>query len=148
MRMEKIVCFAGHRDEWHNIGIEEKLKETIIGLIEKGYTTFYDGDKGYFDKLCAHIVIDLKKIYPQVKIYKILTYYHHDNEKWFLPACFDGSILPEIEELHPKLKITKRNEWIVDNSDLLVCHIVNTFKSGSARTVKYAQKKNKPIIYI
>ena len=145
---EKVVCFAGHRYDWQNIGIEDKLEETIIGLIEKGYTTFYDGGKGYFDQLSSSIVIRLKTKYPQIKIIRVLTYYHHDKEKWELPSCFDGSVLPEIEHYHPKLRITKRNEWIVDNSDILVCHIHETYKSGAYRTLKYAQKVNKPIIYI
>lgn len=45
-------------------------------------------------------------------------------------------------------KITKRNEWIIDNCDLLVCHIQETYKSGAYNTIKYAQKQNKAIIYI
>ena len=69
---EKVVCFAGHRYDWQNIGIEDKLEETIIGLIEKGYKTFYDGGKGYFDQLSSSIVIKLKTKYPQIKIFKVL----------------------------------------------------------------------------
>lgn len=145
---EKIVCFAGHRHDWHNIGIEKSVKEEIIKLIEKGYTTFYDGGRGCFDKISASIVIKLKEQYPQIKIYKILTYYHPEKEKWELPSCYDGAILPNIEQYHPKIKITKRNEWIVDNSDILVCHINETYKSGAYNTLKYAIKIKKPIIYI
>jgi len=62
-------------------------------------------------------------------------------------SCYDGSIYPDIEETHYKQKITKRNERIVDNCDILVCHIEETYKSGAYRTLKYAQKQNKPIIY-
>ena len=145
---DKIVCFAGHRHDFRNIGIENKLEETIISLIEKGYTIFYDGGKGAFDNISAHIVIKLKAKYPHIKIYRILTYYHHEKEKWELSSCYDGSLYPDIEEYHPKLRITKRNEWIVDNSNLLVCHITETYKSGAYNTLKYAKKINKPIIYI
>lgn len=145
---EKVVAFAGHRYEWHCIGVEDKLPSVLEDLIAKGYTIFYDGGYGAFDKKCTNAVFELKRKYPQIKIYKILTYYHHDKEKYDLPSCYDGSIFPEIEELHYKQKITKRNEWIVDNSDILVCHIEETYKSGAYRTVKYAQKINKPLIYI
>ena len=143
----KIVCFAGHRYDFQNIGIEKKLEETIISLIQKGYNIFYDGGKGYFDKLSSNIVLKLKKTYPHIEIYKILTYYSPNKEKNILPF-YNGSIMPEIEHYHPKIKITKRNEWIIDNSDLLVCHIYETYKSGAYNTLKYAQKKNKEIIYI
>ena len=72
---EKIVAFAGHRYEWNCIGIEEKLLQTIEKLINKGYTTFYDGACGAFDKKCLHALIELKRKYPQIKIIKILSYY-------------------------------------------------------------------------
>lgn len=145
---EKIVCFAGHRYDFQNIGIEKTLRDTIISLIKKGYTIFYDGGKGYFDKISAEIVLSLKKEFPEIKIYKILTYYNHNKEELFLPPLYEGFILPDIEEIFPKVKIIKRNEWIVKSSDLVVCHIYNTFKSGAYRMVKFARKINKPIIFI
>lgn len=145
---EKIVAFAGHRYEWHCIGVEEKLLKTIEELINKGYTTFYDGACGAFDKKCLHAVLELKHKYPNIKLIRILSYYHHEKEKYELPDYYDGSIYPDLESLHYKQVITKRNEWIVDNSDILVCHIEEIYKSGAYNTVKYARKINKPIIYI
>lgn len=40
---DKIVAFAGHRYEWHCIGVENKLPNVLEDLIAKGYTIFYDG---------------------------------------------------------------------------------------------------------
>lgn len=145
---EKVVCFVGHRHDWQNVGIESKLRDIIIDLIGKGYTTFYNGGKGYFDKISAEIVISLKKRFLNIKLFKILTYYHHDKEKWELPSCYDGSIMPEIEQYHYKIRITKRNEWMIDNSDILVCHVYETFKSGAYNMLKYAKKHNKLIVNI
>lgn len=145
---EKIVAFAGHRYEWHNIGVENKIESVLEDLINKGYTIFYDGNYGAFDKICSSAVLKLKRKHPYIKLIRILTYYHHDKERYELPSCYDGSIYPELEECHYKQIITKRNEWIVDNCDILVCHIEETYKSGAYKTVKYAQKQNKPIIYI
>lgn len=145
---EKICCFAGHRNDWHCLGIEEKLLKTIEDLILKGYSVFYDGGYGAFDIKCANIVLELRDKYPHIKLFRILTYYHHNKEKYELPYCYNGSIFPDIEEIYPKQKISKRNEWIVDNSDILVCHIEFNFKSGAYNMVKYAKKKNKTIIYV
>lgn len=146
--IEKAVCFAGHRDEFRNIGIEEKLEAVIIDLIKQGYNVFYDGGKGCFDNISASIVIKLKHKYPHIRIIKVLTYYHSNKEKWELPSCYDGSILPDIEEFYPKVRITKRNEWIIDNSEVLVCHITETYKSGAFNTLKYAKKRGKLIISV
>ena len=145
---EKVVAFAGHRYDWHCIGVEDKLPQVLEELIHKGYTVFYDGNYGAFDKKCTSAVLELKHKYPHIKLIRILTYYHHEKDKYELPSCYDGSILPEIEALHYKQKIVKRNEWIIDNCNILVCHIEETYKSGAYRTLKYAQKQNKPIIYI
>ena len=145
---EKVVAFAGHRYDWHCIGVEDKLPQVLEELIHKGYTVFYAGNYGALDKKCASTVLKLKYQYPHIKLIRILTYSHHEKDKYELPSCYDGSILPEIEELHYKQKIVKLNEWIVDNCDVLVCHIEETYKSGAYRTLKYAQKQNRSIIYI
>lgn len=147
MSEEKIVCFAGHRDEWRNVGIEEKLETTIEELILKGYTIFYDGGKGHFDDLCAGILLKLKKNYPYIKIYRVLSNYNHRAKETLNPNYTDF-VMPDIEKFHPKQRITKRNEWMVESCNVLVCHIVETYKSGAYNTLKYAQKLHKPIIYI
>ena len=115
----KIVAFAGHRYEWQSIGVEEKLLQVLEELINKGYTIFYDGNYGAFDNKCRNAILKLKNKYPNIKLVLILTYYHHDKEKYPIPSYYDDTILPEIEDLHYKQKITKRNEWIIDNCDLL-----------------------------
>lgn len=146
--MEKVVCFAGHRDFWRCIGVENKLFQIIEGLIQQGYTIFYDGNKGAFDEKCFKCVSELKKKYPQIKIVRILSNYQYDKEKFYLSTKIDESIFPPIEQFYPKQRITKRNEWIVENSDILVCHIEETYKSGAYRMFKYAKKLNKTIIEI
>ena len=32
---EKVVAFAGHRDDWHCIGVEDKLPQVLEELIQK-----------------------------------------------------------------------------------------------------------------
>ena len=144
----KIVAFAGHRFIWHCSGVKEKIVAILEDLINKGYTIFYDGDYGAFDNICSNAVLELKHKYPYIKLIKILSYYHHEKDKYELPSYYDGSIYPDLEEYHYKQIITKRNQWIVENCDILVCHIEYNFNSGAYNTVKYAKKKNKEIIYV
>ena len=73
---DKVVAFAGHRYEWHCIGVENRLPEVLEDLINKGYTIFYDGHYGAFDEKCAHAVLQLKHKYPHIKLIRILTYYN------------------------------------------------------------------------
>ena len=113
---EKIVAFAGHRFDWHCIGVEDKLPQVLEELIHKGYSVFYDGNSGAFDKKCATTVIELKHKYPHIKLIRILTYYHHNKDKYEIPSCYDGSILPDLEELHYKQKNNQTQR--VDNRQL------------------------------
>ena len=145
MEENKIVAFAGHRYEWQSIGVENKLENILEELINQGYTIFYDGHYGAFDKKCKDAVVKLKSKYPQIKLYYIQTYYKHKKEDNFLSSIYDGAIYPDIEEYYFKQKITKRNEWIVDHCDILVCHIEETYKSGAYQMVKYAKKIGKSI---
>ena len=142
-----VVGFAGHRLSHENIGIKERLKKQIECLIKNGYTTFFDGNKGVFDDLCLDILRELKEKYPRIEIIRVLSSYHFisGNE---LPKNIDSTVFPELEGVYFKQLITKRNEWIVENSDIIVCHIVNTFRSGAYNMVRYAEKLNKLIIYL
>lgn len=146
--MDKIVCFAGHRNKYYCQGIEEKLKKIIIDLINKGYDTFYDGRKGYFDNLCSSIVYSLKKEFPHIKLIEVLTNYKYKKDNSFVSNYYDGSEYPMLEEVFYLNKITKRNEWMVEHCNILVCHIEKTEDSGAFRMVKHAKKINKPIIFV
>ena len=144
----KICCFAGHRNDWHSIGVEEKLFEVIENLINKGVNIFYDGGYGAFDKKCSKVVLQLKQKYKHIKLIRVLAYYQYDKQKFEIPDGYDETIFPDIEEVYYKQRITKRNQWIVKQSNYIVCHIENTFNSGAYKTIKYAQKLGKEIIYI
>ncbi len=81
----KICCFAGHVRIPNKEELKIKLKKEITNLIEKNcincmflvslyVTTFYSGGKGAFDWLCAHTVDELRKDYPFIKSYWVLSY--------------------------------------------------------------------------
>ena len=58
-----------------------------------------------------------------------------------LEQFYDEIWLPEeLYKVHYKSAITKRNEWLVKNSDLLVAYVVND-SGGAAYSLKQAQKE-------
>lgn len=143
--MRKRVCFVGHRFQWHCINVEQKLKEIIHNVILQGYSIFYDGGYGYFDELSTKIILDIKVNNPNIKLIKVLTNYSQSKK---YPDYYDETILPELEEYFYKQRIIKRNQWIVDNSDIVICHVIHEFNSGAYKTLQYAIKKHKKIIYV
>ena len=47
---------------------------------------------------------------------------------------------------HPKAAITKRNQWMMDNADLLIAYVEPGRKGGALTTLKYAEKQGIEII--
>ena len=45
------------------------------------------------------------------------------------------------------MAISKRNEWMVDRADLIIAYIEHDY-GGAYKTIRYAQRKNKSIIYL
>ena len=46
---------------------------------------------------------------------------------------------------HPKLAIPKRNEWMVEQADLVICYIEREI-GGAYKAVQYADKLGKEVI--
>ena len=139
---EKICCFAGHSSVFGKKDLSEKLKKEIVNLIENhNVTTFYSGGKGDFDWLCAHMIDDLKKDYPFIKSYYILSYMPKEKDEYDNALkIFDDTIYPNIEKVPPRFAIIKRNKWMIDNSDFLIAYVENHF-GGAYKTLQYAEKK-------
>lgn len=148
LKMKNAVCFAGHREEWHCVGIENILEETIENLINQDYKTFFDGNKGAYDNLCSTIIKKFKCKYPDIKLIPVLSSYNPNIKCAKKNSCYDETIYPNLEEVYPKQRIIERNKWIIDNSTILIAHILYTTKSGAYKMVKYAQKKGLKIIFI
>ena len=72
------ACFTGHRPQklpWkfneqdeRCIEMKKKLKNEIIKSIESGYTSFISGMALGFDIICAEIILELKEIYPNIRL--------------------------------------------------------------------------------
>ena len=63
-------------------------------------------------------------------------------------SLYDGIIIPqELLGIHPKAAITKRNRWMVDQSDLLIAFVQRDF-GGAYETLKYARRKKVSVINI
>ena len=59
---------------------------------------------------------------------------------------YDEVQYPVSFKTYPKSAITKRNKWMIDNSELLVAFVEEGRKGGALTTLKYAEKKGVPII--
>lgn len=141
MSKETTATFIGHKECYGVKG--EDVRTEIVKLIEAGVTDFMSGGMGSFDWMCARIVYELKKAYPQIRNYLVIPYltFNIAEEKYF-----DSVVYPEgFEKYHFKSAIPMRNKYLVDNSAYALCYVTHGW-GGAAQTYERAKKKGLTII--
>ena len=146
--MGKVCCGFGHREVYQNIS--QSLETAVNNAIEMGCTEFLNGDMGAFDRQFYGAVKRAKARYPEIKITCVKPYLTKELERYkeIYKSDFDEIVIPEESaSAHFKSAITKRNQWMIDKSDVVLIYTVR--EHGGAYTAKqYALKKNKEIIMV
>lgn len=146
--MSKACCGFGHREVFENIS--EKIYSAVKEAAEQGCELFYTGAMGNFDELFSSAVRRLKKEYPNIKLVCVKPYMTKDINTYgdYLYKLYDDIIVPtELADIHYKTVIHKRNQWIVDNSSVIIGYIKRDC-GGAYKALKYAEKQKKYIVFI
>lgn len=141
-------CGFGHRQIFDNI--DEQIYDYVVEAVRIGCDTFFTGDMGDFDKKFSSAVRRAKKKYPHIKLICVKPYLTRElqESKEYYYAMYDDIIIPtELADVHYKSIITKRNQWMIDNSDIVIGYTIRDY-GGAYTAVKYAEKQNKKILYI
>lgn len=142
--MGKICAFFGHREVWSDIS--EPLEKAVRIAIAEGATDFWVGGYGTFDDIAAGSVRRLKKDFPEITLHLILAYLPAEKDPF--SDTYDSTIYPEGLELAPKrFAISKRNQWIVNNCDMVIAYVRNTY-GGAHTAVQSAKRKGRSIMNI
>ncbi len=138
-----LITFCGHSDIFGKYEVlEQWLTSTIEDLIvNNNAEIFYLGGYGGFDVLATRVLNKLKKTYPKIEIALVLAYLNQEHNSEF----YDYIIYPDIETIPKKFAILKRNEFMVNEADLLIAYVDHSW-GGATITFEYAKKKNKKII--
>lgn len=139
------ASFFGHRN-YDYTPYKEKLRAVIVDLIENhGVKIFYNGYRGNFDRLCAELVHDLKKSYPDIINIMVLSYL--DLKDFNLPKYFDESIYLLERRVPPQYAILCTNQEIVLRSDYIISGICYHL-GGAYAAYEFARQKKKVILGI
>lgn len=135
------VSFIGHREIDRFRFVEEQLDKVIGELIRtKEYVEFYVGRNGEFDTMVASAVKRCQKRYGKENSSLILVIPYAVANMDCLEQFYDEIWYPEeLYEVHHKAAITRRNEWFVEHSDLLVAYVERD-SGGAAVCLKKAEK--------
>lgn len=133
------VTFCGSSQLQNKDAVEPWLYELLKDLIRSGADEFYLGDYGAFDLLAARVVQSLKRDFPHIRGFLVLPYLNHR----FLEELYDGSIYPELEGVPKPLAIVRRNEWMIQQADVVVCCV--EYRGRASKTMDIAIRKKKKI---
>ena len=144
-----IITFFGHSNCLFNDDIKKQLKNILLDEIIKNPTSkFYLGGYGDFDGLCLSTLRELKHDFPSIEILFITPYLDKNYSKLELAKYYyDDVIFPPIESVPRKFAILKRNEWMVEQADLVIAYVKYSW-GGAAKALEYAKRKKKRIINI
>jgi uncharacterized phage-like protein YoqJ len=146
------ITFCGHKEICDRQLILNKLIENLEPYFkELKPLTFYCGGYGAFDSIASEAIDILRKSYPYTNVEKIyVTPYIAASCKEKLDSIkniYDEIIYPPLENVPLKFAISRRNEWIIKNSDIVIAYVKHSW-GGAAKTLTYAKRKHKQIISI
>jgi hypothetical protein len=146
------ITFCGHKDISDRQLILNKLIETLEPYFKVNTPlTFYCGGYGGFDSVASQAIDVLRKTYSEIEVEKIyVTPYIAASCKEKLDTLknyYDEILYPPLENVPLRFAISRRNEWMVENSDIVIAYVKYSW-GGAAKTLEYAKRRKKNIILI
>lgn len=144
------ITFVGHSKLCQKKFLFNDIVANILANVEKTEKiTFYCGGYGDFDDLCLRACHLIRKNGFDCEIGFVTPYITFSQQKkinaLLQSKVYDFSIYPPIENVPYRLAIIKRNEWMIDNADLIISYV--KFNCGGAyKTLQYARKNGKSIV--
>lgn len=139
----KVCTFFGHRECY---GLDrEILCQTIEDLIDQGVDTFYVGNQGGFDGAVYSCLKQLRKVHPHIRVSVVLAYLPTEKREG---EDMSDTMYPEGLEARPaKFAIERRNRWLVNACDFVICYIHHTW-GGAYKFAQLAKKCEKNVLNI
>ena len=140
------VALFGHRYLSSITELEGKLYDAVEKLIRANeFVEFYIGRNGEFDEVAASVIKRVQKKLGKEKSALVLVLPYAVKDIEYFEKYYDDIMIPIDPKTHFKAAITKRNEWLSENCDLIIACVQK--KSGGAfRAIKYAEERGVPVL--
>ena len=144
------ISFVGHAQISWQEKIKEAVKEQLRANAKRGTAvTCYLGGRGDFDAICARACKELKEESLEIEAVYVTPYLGISEQARIreMQSCglCDSSLYPPIEGTPPKFAISKRNEWMVSNADLIIAYVAHDY-GGAYQALQTARRRGKRII--
>lgn len=142
----KSCGFTGHRriEQNHWGAIRPLLARAVRYAYSEGCRDFYNGGAIGFDLLAAEAVLDLKRIYPDVRLIMVLPCMNQDS-RWsesdrdkYERVVNSADKVICLSPIYYNGCMQARNRRIVEESDMLIAYLGRP-QGGTAQTVRLAE---------
>lgn len=143
-----ICTFCGHSKIADTNLLYKKLVGEIRHLACLGVNEFYSGGYGDFDSLAVRAVHEVQAEFPNIQntiVVPYITENHLSRYEYTLEKYNAKTIYPFETKVLERFAISKRNEWMVDNSDYIISYVKRDW-GGAFNTYQYARRKKKVFI--
>ena len=136
-----MVCtFFGHKDAPSSIKM--RLEEIIEALINEGVKNYYVGNNGNFDFYVQGVLENIVKKHNDIRFSVVLSTINETA----IRTKQKYTVFPEgLENALPKFAISKRNDWMINNSQIVITYVRHNF-SNSHKWLEKAKKKGLRVI--
>ena len=136
-----MVCtFFGHKDAPSSIKM--RLEEIIEALINEGVKNYYVGNNGNFDFYVQGVLENIVKKHNDIRFSVVLSTINETA----IGTKQKYTVFPEgLENALPKFAISKRNDWMINNSQIVITYVRHNF-SNSHKWLEKAKNKGLRVI--
>lgn len=139
------VAFSGHRT-YQGEACEE-LRGIVARLYDEGYRRFLCGMAWGFDLAAGEAVAELKRAHSDVELIAVVPYegfyrlFHAEDAEQYRRVADAADAIVVAGESEGKVAYRLRNDYLVENSSVLVAWFNGVPRGGTAYTVRRARRK-------
>ncbi len=141
------VAFIGHREIRDIRCVENEIEELALDLLRRcEFVDFNLGRNGDFDISAASAIKRAQKKYGTQNSSLNLILPYKSKDECYFEKYYDEIMYPLDNYTHFKSAMKKRNEWMMDNCDFLICYVEENRQGGAMTALKYAQTRRIKIV--
>ena len=139
------VAFTGHRTYCGEANSD--LRQTILRLYEEGFTRFLCGMAWGFDLAAGEVVAELKRVHTDVELVAVVPYegfrrlFHAEDAEQYKRVADAADEVIVVSEDESKVAYRLRNDYLVENSSIVVAWFNGVPRGGTAYTLRQARRQ-------
>ena len=150
------AAFTGHRfvDASLREHVKKRLTRAVLDAYGNGIRNFISGFAIGFDMMAAEVVVSLKQIYPDIILTAAVPFKEqaarfgfYDRKRYDRLLEVADEVIVVSERYYPRCFLD-RDEFMVNNSSLLIGYYDGREKGGTFYTIRKAMAQNIPIVNV